>query len=65
MRCSICNGETRVDKRPVTLEKDGEDVQFDQVLVEVCKECGEVYVDEETANLLLQNKVQNGKGSLR
>ena len=65
MRCSICNGETRVDKRPVTLEKDGEQVKFEQVLVEVCKDCGKVHVDDETANLLLKGKSEDGKGSLR
>jgi len=47
------------------LEKDGEEVRFEQVLVEVCKECGKVHVDEKTANLLLQNKGEDGKGSLR
>jgi len=64
MRCSICNGETRVDKRPVTLEKDGEEVQFEQVLVEVCKVCGKVHVDEKTATLLLKKKSEDAKGSL-
>jgi hypothetical protein len=48
----------------VTLEKDGEEVKFDQVLVEVCKVCGKVYVDETTANLLLRKQGKDGKKPL-
>ena len=47
------------------MEKDGEDVHFEEVLVEVCKDCGKVHVDEKTANLLLKGKGEDGKGSLR
>ncbi len=54
MKCVICkNGETKVGRATVTLERDGTTLLFKKVPANVCATCGEEYVDEHiTAKLL-------------
>ncbi|MEP6890316.1 MAG: type II toxin-antitoxin system MqsA family antitoxin [Nitrospirota bacterium] len=54
MTCVICkNGETRPGTATVTLEREGATVVIKGVPAQVCKNCGEEYVDEAiTARLL-------------
>lgn len=54
MKCVICKkGETAPGKATVTLEHGGTTLVVKGVPAEVCKNCGEEYVDEGvTANLL-------------
>ena len=55
MKCVICrSGETRPGKATVTLERDGTTLVIKGVPARVCANCGEEYVDEETAARLLK-----------
>ena len=54
MKCVVCkHGETKDGKATVTLEREGATFVFRGVPAQVCSNCGESYVSEETgANLL-------------
>ena len=55
MRCVICKqGETRPGKTTVTLQRDGTTLVVVNVPAEVCENCGEAYVEEDTARELLE-----------
>lgn len=55
MLCVICKtGSTRPGKATVTLERDGTTLIVRGVPAEVCKNCGEEYVDETAATSLLK-----------
>ncbi len=55
MRCVICKrGETRPGHTTVTLERDQTVVVFRHVPAEVCANCGEAYVSEETTAQLME-----------
>lgn len=54
MTCVICkHGETQPDVITVTLERGGTTLVFKNVPAQVCENCGEAYVDEETTEQLL------------
>lgn len=54
MKCLICkHSETSSGSATVTLEREGITVVFKSVPAAVCDNCGEEYVDEETASRLL------------
>lgn len=54
MKCILCKqAETRPDSTGVTLERDGFRLVVKNVPAQVCPNCGEAYVDEETAARLL------------
>jgi len=54
MRCVICDQEeTRPGKTTVTLERGDATLVFRGVPAEVCPNCGEAYVQEETSSQLL------------
>ncbi|MDP2935286.1 MAG: type II toxin-antitoxin system MqsA family antitoxin [Dehalococcoidia bacterium] len=54
MKCVICKvGETKLDKATGTLERDSMVLVFKGVPADVCANCGEEYVDEETTARLL------------
>ena len=56
MKCVVCrNGETRKDKTTVTLERSETTLVVKGVPAEVCQNCGEAYVDEETTRRLLES----------
>ena len=55
MKCVICkNGETKPDTSTVTLESNGTTLIVKSVPAEVCENCGEEYIDEQTTAELLQ-----------
>lgn len=59
MKCIICRqGETRPGKATVTLERDGATFVIKGVPAMVCENCGEQYVDEETAAHLIKEAEQ-------
>jgi YgiT-type zinc finger domain-containing protein len=54
MKCVICrHGETHLGTTTVTLERDNVTLVFKSVPARVCDNCGEDYVDEDTAAQLL------------
>ena len=55
MKCVICKrGETTPGRTTVTLEREGLTLVFRNVPAEVCRNCGEAYVDESTSRDLLR-----------
>ena len=55
MKCVICkHAETNRGVATVTLERDGTTVVVKSVPAEICPNCGEEYVDEQTTARLLQ-----------
>lgn len=54
MTCLICkHGETRTGMATVTLEREGTTLVIKGVPAQVCTNCGEEYVDEDTTARLL------------
>ena len=54
MKCVICkDGETKAGMATVTLEREAATVVFKSLPAQVCENCGEEYVDDETAAHLL------------
>ena len=54
VRCVICkNGETAPGKTSILLERDKTTLVFKNVPADVCQNCGEGYLDEDTTDRLL------------
>lgn len=54
MKCVICkHGDTSPGTATVALDRNGVTVVFRSVPAQVCENCGEEYVDEQTASTLL------------
>ena len=54
MQCVICkHGQTRQGQATVTLERNGTTLVFKGVPADVCANCGEQFVDEQTTERLL------------
>jgi len=64
MKCMICkHGETKRGTTTVTLEKGSSTIVFKEVPAQICDNCGEKYIDEDTTKELLskaRNIVKNG-----
>jgi YgiT-type zinc finger domain-containing protein len=59
MKCTVCRqAETRPGKATVTLERDGVTLVIKGVPANVCPNCGEEYVEEETTQRLLESAEQ-------
>ncbi len=59
MKCVICkHGETEPGTTTVTLERDGMTLVIKGVPAQLCANCGEAYVDEETTSGLLATAEQ-------
>lgn len=55
MKCVICkHGETRTGSATVTLESNGTTLVMKSVPAEICKNCGEEYIDQKISADLLQ-----------
>ena len=55
MKCSICkHGETEPGTTTITLERDSLTLVVKGVPAQVCENCGEAYMDEETTHHLLE-----------
>ena len=62
MRCVICKkGSTEPGATTVTLERGGLTMVIKGVPAQVCKNCGEAYVDERVASELLISAEQAAK----
>ena len=62
MRCGVCkNGETKQGKSVITITKEKSVVVFRNVPAEICHDCGEEYISEETTNFLLQTADESFK----
>ena len=56
MACVVCRiGQTRPGRTTVTLERAAMTLVFKGVPAQVCRNCGEAYVDQETTRRLLQD----------
>jgi YgiT-type zinc finger domain-containing protein len=54
MKCVMCkHGETEPGKVPVTLHRGDSVIIIKEVPAEVCRQCGEYYVDDATTARLL------------
>jgi YgiT-type zinc finger domain-containing protein len=63
MKCSICKtGETRPGKTTVTLQRGEGVVVMRDVPAEICKGCGEYYLDEATAHRVYSEVEQGSTG---
>lgn len=55
MKCVICkHGENQEGRVSVTLEREGTTLVIKNVPAQVCRNCGEEYVNEETTTQLLK-----------
>ena len=55
MMCVVChNGETRPGTTTVTFHREGRTLVVNEVPADVCENCGEAYVAEETTARLLE-----------
>ena len=64
MKCVICNlGETRPSTTTMTLERGDTTLVVKQVPAQVCENCGEAWLNEDTVahlETLLETTVSNG-----
>ncbi|MCK9413931.1 MAG: type II toxin-antitoxin system MqsA family antitoxin [Prolixibacteraceae bacterium] len=59
MECVICkNGTTRLGKVTVTLERSGAIIAIKEVPAQVCKNCGEYFLDAEMTKEVLKRAEQ-------
>jgi YgiT-type zinc finger domain-containing protein len=66
MKCIICKqGETKPGKATVTLERDGMTLVIKGVPANVCANCGEEYVNEETTKELLKSAEEATKAGVQ
>ncbi len=66
MKCVICkHGETRPGKATVTLEREETILVIKGVPADVCANCGEEYVNEETTARLLKTAEEAVKGGIQ
>jgi YgiT-type zinc finger domain-containing protein len=64
--CVICkDGERKPGTATVTFSEGEATVVFERVPAEVCDNCGEEYVDEETADRLLEEAEQAARSGVR
>ena len=55
MRCAVCkNGETKQGKSVITLTKWKFAITFKNIPAQICHDCSEEYINEDTANQLLK-----------
>ena len=55
MKCVICkHGKTQSGTVTVTLERDNTTVVIKNVSAQICENCGESYIDEDTTDYLLK-----------
>jgi len=66
MNCVICkNGETQLGKATVTLEREETTLVIKGVPAQVCANCGEEYVDEETTSRLLKTAEEAARAGVQ
>jgi YgiT-type zinc finger domain-containing protein len=66
VRCVICRlGETKTGKTTITLERDRLTLVVKGVPAQVCENCGEAYVDEQTTAQLLASAEQAARAGVQ
>ena len=66
MTCVICKrGTTQPGHTTVTLEREGATLVIRSVPAEVCSNCGEAYVDEQTSENLLKSADEAAKAGVQ
>ncbi len=66
MICVICkNGETRSGRVTVTLEREDTTLVIKGVPAQVCTNCGEEFVDEETTSYLLKTAEEAARAGVQ
>lgn len=66
MKCVVCKHEKTVKgETSVTLERDSTTLVIKGVPAQVCPNCGEAYVDDETTRKLLQTANDAAKNGVR
>ena len=66
MKCVVCrHGDTKPGTATVTLERDGTTLVVKDVPAEVCANCGEQYVAEETTGRLLGEAEKASKAGVQ
>jgi len=66
MKCVVCKqGETKVGKATITLERDGTTLVVKGVPARVCTNCGEEYVSEEITARLLKNAEEAARAGVQ
>ena len=66
MKCVICkHGETRPGKATVTLERNGATLVIKDVPAEVCTNCAEEYINENTTACLLKSAEEAVKAGVK
>jgi YgiT-type zinc finger domain-containing protein len=66
MQCVICKqGETRLGKATVTMERKSLTLIIKNVPAQVCANCGEEYVDEKTTAQLLKAAEETAKAGVQ
>ncbi len=66
MKCAVCkHGETRPGHVTVTLERESTTLVTKGVPAEVCGNCGEEYVSEETTSRLLKVAEEAARGGVQ
>ena len=62
MRCAVCKkGETKPGKSVITLTKGELVLVFKNVPAQICHDCSEEYINEDTANQLLKTANESFK----
>ena len=65
-RCVVCrHGETRPGKTTVVLQRDGATVVINDVPADLCKNCGEDYVDEKVAAGVLASAQESARAGVK
>jgi YgiT-type zinc finger domain-containing protein len=66
MKCVICKqGETRLGKATVTMERKNLTLIIKNVPAQVCANCGEEYVDDKTTVQLLKAAEETAKAGVQ
>ncbi len=66
MKCVICKqGETKIGKATITLEREKVTLVVRAVPAQVCRNCGEEYVDKKTSAQLLKTLDEASRAGVR
>ena len=66
MNCMICkHGQTQQGTTTVTLERDEKTLVFKGVPAQICQNCGEAYLDDETTKQLLDTAERAIEGGVQ
>ena len=65
MKCAICRqGETRLEKTTVTLQREEVTLVINNVPADVCENCGKACVDEATSREILHRAEESAQAGV-